>query len=813
MAKNTISVKNTPSAGQPRLVPGVEFARKTICWWLPLLYLLICDTFYLRTYDSAQVKITLVQMGGVALFALWGCLISLEGKHAFKKSDMIFLSPFLMCLIYVVISFLHAPYKGPSVDDFARYIFYMTAALVVIREMDENAINRVTKILIIAAYITIGYGFIQWLDSAFAPPKGMGAGIDPFIWRGAFGARVFSTYGNPNFFGDFLVLIFPVLVSQYLKTRSFYLLPLIFLDVFDLYCTTTKGAWIGFGFMFFIFALLYLMYFSSERIRNMKWKLLAVSTIVPIVCMITVFHFLSKGGTYTSVKFRVFTWLSTWEMIETHPLAGVGVGSFKVIYPAFRRPKIFHIEGKHNTETDHAEDEFLEQFMDNGVLGFGLFIWLVLFTLTTGLRGLKSFSADTGRGARPPPRAYDLLGYLVAFIGMLSHNFFDVSLRFVSSGVYLGLLPGLVINLARGCGLWELHAREINEDAQPEPSAVNRFVPVLLNVLRFASIGGLGYTAYLILTQFNSLQGPMPQGSQGGEILQWSIAWGVMIAVVLGLGASFSRIAVIGKSLIPPLIIIAMLWPLYYFWGFFKADVYHNMAIFFSKQSRWDEALSYYRQVNDHNPYFMMAHYFSGNVFNDRFDMNKQYRPEWGDSGNIARTDLERALDSYEKVRKMAPNYVQMHHQVGLLYMKAAQYYGQQGNSAESGLYWDKALARFELYHNLDPVFAYNYYRKAMIYMARGEHEKARLEYSNYINAEHCYEKGHLHEDPEAYTNLAYIEQIMGKLQDAEKHYKRALELNPGYSAAQQKLQQLYQRIPVRPAAPSSPPKFKEIKS
>ena len=40
-----------------------------------------------------------------------------------------------------------------------------------------------------------------------------------------------------------------------------------------------------------------------------------------------------------------------------------GVGAFPPLYPAFRRPAIFHIEGKHNTETDHAEDEYLEQFL------------------------------------------------------------------------------------------------------------------------------------------------------------------------------------------------------------------------------------------------------------------------------------------------------------------------------------------------------------------------------------------------------------------------------------------------------------------
>ncbi|MFA6583633.1 MAG: hypothetical protein WCS77_04980, partial [Elusimicrobiaceae bacterium] len=97
---------------------SVSFLRKAITWWLPLLYLLISNSFYLRTYDSAQIKITLVQMGGLALVTLWGCLLVSEGRSAFKKSDFVFLAPFLAYLGYIVISFLNAPYMGPSVDDF-----------------------------------------------------------------------------------------------------------------------------------------------------------------------------------------------------------------------------------------------------------------------------------------------------------------------------------------------------------------------------------------------------------------------------------------------------------------------------------------------------------------------------------------------------------------------------------------------------------------------------------------------------------------------------------------------------------------------
>ncbi|PJB53468.1 MAG: hypothetical protein CO099_06995, partial [Bdellovibrio sp. CG_4_9_14_3_um_filter_39_7] len=170
--------------------------------------------------------------------------------------------------------------------------------------------------------------------------------------------------------------------------------------------------------------------------------------VIAVITVIGVVKYAQRTSS-TSVPFRVATWLSTWEMIETHPLIGTGAGVFKVIYPAFRRPIIFHLEGKHNTETDHAENEHLEQVMDNGVIGAGFFYWIIAFVSFIAIKALK-FNTEDVKGKGPAPVAYDILGYQTAFLGMLIHNFTDVSMRFVSSGVYLGLLPGVIINLSRG---------------------------------------------------------------------------------------------------------------------------------------------------------------------------------------------------------------------------------------------------------------------------------------------------------------------------------------------------------------------------
>lgn len=765
-------------------MPAVDYARNAIHWLLPVLYVLISTAFYLRTYDSAQVKITLLQMGGLSLVTMWMCLLLMEGRKAIHKQDLVFLAPFLLYAVYIIISFLNAPYKWLSTDDFVRYLSYMGVSLIVISEFDEAARRRFTKIFIAGAIITVAYGILQIVDFHFCSHDPSGLALDPFLWRAAFGPRVFSTYGNPNFFADFVLIMFFIFISQYLKTRSFWYLPVIAADLLCLYCTDTKGAWMGFAIGFVIFVAIYSVFFLREYYERYRTQINAIA--LTVLVSVTLGVGIAAKHRFNSVSFRVFTWLSTWEMIETRPLTGTGVGSFKVIYPAFRRPQIFHIEGKHNTETDHAEDEYLEQWFDNGMIGFGLFLWIVIFTVTTGLRGLRSQTADlAATGMRAPPQAYDLLGYLTAFTAMMSHNFFDVSMRFVSSGIYLGLLPGLVIVFSRGYALYELRSASAVPAAEDE----NRNGPFWLWLPRLAAMGGLVWLFWRFCQQFDELQGNLDERMVQGDYLQWHIAWVVFIALAGWVTWKFVNIVWKSRSFAAILLVLAMLYPMNLFWGFFRANVYHNMAIFFSKNKDWDNALEYYDKTSQYDPSFVMAYYFRGNVFKDRFDETPQYNEHWGDKGNVYRTDYERALDDYAKLRKLAPNYVQTYYQMGELYMKRADELTGKNKPAEAAAMLDKAMYCMDLYHNLDPVFPYVYYHRARIYEVRGQIDKARQEYEDNINAPFCHEKGHMHESAEAYIYLGMFEMRQNRLEQAEAAFRRATEVEPGNPAAKTDLQ------------------------
>ena len=847
-------------------VTAASFSHKAILWWLPLLYLLISDSFYLRTYDSAQVKITLVQMGGICLLSLWLCRLLSEGKKAFTKTDIVTLAPYLAFFAYGIFSYLHAPYKYSSTDAFLRRIFYMTVPLIVIREFHIKATERFTRILIWTTWITVGYGFLQWFDITFFPP-GVGNGPDPFIWRQAFGKRVFSTFGNPNFFANFLVIMFPILVTQFMKTRDLKLIPLIGMLLWDLVATETKGAWVGMVVSASLLSGTYVYFYNREFLRNYWKQMLATLLLVVGIVAGGILHKLNHSN-WTSVTFRLFTWEATWEMVMTQPLIGTGIGSFWVIYPAFRRPPIFHIEGKHNTETDHSENEWLEVLYDEGILGFGIFVWLVFTTCFIAYRSIAQLTGGLKKGQRAPPRSYDILGYLIAFQGMLAHNVFDVSMRFVSSGIYLGLLSGMVVNLCRGHSLVELHRDDAADDAEG-PTFWDSLSSFLIWPMRLAAWAGLAYLLYIFLfhgeqdpratidfitdkgsrwfeprMSFEALQGGFNRMRYGGEKLQWILAWAAFLFCVLSQGYIFARVALLARNPLVPLIIVLMVYPLKHTWGFFRADVHHNIAIFFSKQKDWEKALENYLIVGKLNPAFVMSFYFKGNVFNDRFDMEKKYVERWGDKNNVPRDDYQRAMDSYDEVRANAPNYVQMHHQVGVLNLKRAQWereQGQQsgrnaseaakqgkgqeaqtllaraqGHAQDSERYLDKALEKFRLYQMHDPVFPPNFFRIGQVYMMRGQHEEAAKVYRELIDAEKCeaadalsgkewiresilkYQWFHYHEDKgrwkhehmstDVYTHLGNALYLSKRYKESVDAYQEAIRLQPDNQHARNNL-------------------------
>lgn len=855
-----------------------RLAGRLVSYGLPLLYLLTSISFYLHTYDSAQVKITLVQMLGTVVIAFWYVKLLCERDIPWRKYAPI-AAPLLAALFSGLLSFSHAAYPGPSLDECLRRVFYVHFALIALLEINtQQRLKRLVSFLLVAVAVAVAYGVIQYLDIKFF--KTPLPGLDPFVWRQAFGSRVFSTFGNPNFFGNFLVILTPITLALMLKRHSdqpgsvlffalaafvvsavlwqservagllhipswenaFFTMLLIgfafwtvvrysflgllfFLITLCNDSTQSKGAWIGYAAGFVAFLALVLSYFSQFRSARVKRVIQQTIFITVALCVVAVFF--ASRQRVDSIRFRVCTWVSTWEMGMMRPVWGNGIGSFRVLYPAFRRPQIFHIEGKHNTETDHAENEYWEVFMDEGIIGFGVFIWVIATFSLLGLRALRRFTEgglylrDAATGKRKvvdDPRAFYMLGILAAFWGMLVHNLMDVSLRFVSSGIFLWLLAGLIGAMTAHDPLPENDAvREKNEPAAGEETVERSHPSALLAPARAIGAALFGLLTYRILRQFHDAQGPTPHSF--GEALLWSLAWAAVLGTVAAVWHGLYRVSRSLKVVYPFLILAAAIPPLYLFWGYFMADVHHNRGIYFSKQGKWDQAIENYRRVVELNPNYIMAYYFMGNVYTDRWLPG----------------DVEKAMQEYRRVWAIAPNYVQSHHQAGLVYLKKGQddrrlldqLRSRPDAQAEAARVladvktdWGQALAFFHKYHGLDPVFEPNYARQGWVHMQLAELAKlegrpaeaerhleaAEATYQESLQAVVCgapendvlrerWDRTHRHWSAEMFENLGNTRYIRGRFPEAIRAYRMSLWKDDANIRVLKNLANVYARL------------------
>jgi hypothetical protein len=88
---------------------------------------------------------------------------------------------------------------------------------------DEKKLLRINDWLILASYVVCLYGLIQAVDYYLFPLPAFPKGLDPFIWRQAFGYRIMGTFGNPNFFGDFLGVVNPLVLSLLMYKKNIHL--------------------------------------------------------------------------------------------------------------------------------------------------------------------------------------------------------------------------------------------------------------------------------------------------------------------------------------------------------------------------------------------------------------------------------------------------------------------------------------------------------------------------------------------------------------------------------------------------------------
>lgn len=616
-----------------------KFLHRTLVHVTGAVGLLISISFFTGTYDTAQVKLTLLHMGGLLIAALWTALQLARRKIFLTKQNLPVFLPLLAYIGWNIFCYIFAPLHIEAAEEFIRFLLYGIITLAAACDFDLRDVKTLTKWFIVAVCISFTYGLVQVINGFFP-------GVDPVNWRGFFTKRVFAMHTNPNFFADFIIFSSCILGGVFLATRQKKYIFLGLVGAVLLFFTESKGAWISYVAAVTLAVLLYTNYLSlALKKHRLKINAGLLTAVVGVAVLAGVY----TAKRYQSVSFRTYTWQGVWEMIKERPVIGVGIGNFKTIYAAHRRPEIFYIESSHNVETQHAENEPLEQIAVSGFIGLGLFLWLMYALLSRAWCALR-------RPDTPPENACYLLGYTAAFGAMLVHSLVDVSIHFASSGFFFALFMGVLVALTY--------------PAQQTPTETKDSPAWLIYVLRGLILIGLIVLDVWLVRSFYEMTDVLVWKTAGDFIL-FTSAWTIFVMCVLGSNFIVLRAAWLlryGVALVPFIVLLPLEWIAY---CPFQANHYYNVGIVLTTLQNPEGALGYFTKAIRFNPWQTEYRQFRANLFTVLLDLTRRFSAERGDV-KAPSDDYSRALADYEIVQRRAPYHALLHHNRGQLYYKMA---------------------------------------------------------------------------------------------------------------------------------------------
>ena len=395
---------------------------------LVILILIACSVALAilpQAFNYVLIKLVIAQFLLIIIFIIW-FYQTLEKGEIFIYKDPAYL-PLVFLLVWSVISLSFSSFRYASINEIEKlltcfFLYFVTVNLI---KKEKDLLSVIISILIVFVGLSF-YGLFDYLKNK-----------NPVI---------ISTFGNPNFFSAYLILILPlvILVGIYNFGRKNFLISslmslLAIIVIFLVYILSSQGAWLA-----MLVSLLFLMILFRRQIFKPKIRvailagifvLLLLGTILSVQKLPQIKTYIDSGMKTGTIGIRIKIWQGTLEMIKGRPFTGWGIGTYQLVYPNFRIPEYFLNPSSVNA-TDHAHNELLEITSEMGIIGLGILLWMlgVIF-----FRGIKNFH-------QRPLNLLNIIhaGLLAGVVALLIHNLTCVNLRLEASALYLYLFLGLI---------------------------------------------------------------------------------------------------------------------------------------------------------------------------------------------------------------------------------------------------------------------------------------------------------------------------------------------------------------------------------
>ena len=297
----------------------------------------------------------------LAAFALYALNVLL-GRAAAERIGLAGIFGALFAICYALSAVFGRAFPD-SIEEMLMFLGLMTAAPVCARVLRSKARQDVfCAALLLSGVLTSLYGIYQYV---------VGVPIDPaWVDTSSFEeltTRAYSTFGNPNVMGEYLIVACSLGVGMFWKERRGLLKFCYFCATgvmgLALLATGSRGAMLGLAVSAAVFAL-----FAERRLLPFG---LAAAAALPFVLPESIkSRFLGAlAGTDSSTKYRMSIYGACFDMIRDYWLTGIGVGAFSLVYPRY----VYAASNSY-----HSHNLFLQVLLELGAVGFAVFLLLLL---------------------------------------------------------------------------------------------------------------------------------------------------------------------------------------------------------------------------------------------------------------------------------------------------------------------------------------------------------------------------------------------------------------------------------------------------
>jgi O-antigen ligase len=180
------------------------------------------------------------------------------------------------------------------------------------------------------------------------------------------GIRIYSVFGNPNVYGEFLVLTLPLMFAGFNQYKRLWV-KLIYGGIFALgglnvLLTLSRGSMMSLA----IALVLVVLFKDRKYLPVLVVGVLLSPYFVPQSIIDRIMTIFQGGDTSTSYRVSIYT--ASLDMLKDYVVEGVGLGNFKVLYKAYAYSA---------AKSFHAHNTLLMIMIELGLVGFAA--WILYF--------------------------------------------------------------------------------------------------------------------------------------------------------------------------------------------------------------------------------------------------------------------------------------------------------------------------------------------------------------------------------------------------------------------------------------------------